>query len=79
MPKPDLRPTSEFDPSAPAMVHDQLNDDTFEWVPEKWREHYERYADEHAWDCGLGRAPAGWLAADASALKPIRRSAAGGF
>jgi hypothetical protein len=42
-----LRPMSEFDPSMPAMVHDQLND-TFEWMPEKWREHYERYASEHA-------------------------------
>jgi hypothetical protein len=40
----DLRPMSEFDPSNPSMVHDQLNDDTFEWLPEKYREHYERYA-----------------------------------
>ena len=39
---------SEFDPSKQAMVHDQLNDDTFEWMPEKWREHYESYASEHA-------------------------------
>ena len=48
MSTPDLRPMSEFDPSKPSMVHDQLNDDTFEWVTEKWREHYERYASEHA-------------------------------
>jgi hypothetical protein len=34
----------EFDPSKPAMVHDGLNDDMFEWLPEKYREHYERYA-----------------------------------
>ena len=27
---PRLRPMSEFDPSKPAMVHDQLNRDTFE-------------------------------------------------
>ena len=44
----DLRPMSEFDPSVPSLVHDQLNDDTFEWVPAKWREHYERYAYQHA-------------------------------
>ena len=35
---------SEFDPTKPAMVHDQLNDQTFEWEPEKYRAHYERYA-----------------------------------
>ena len=45
--QPALRPMSEFDPSKPALVHDQLNDDTFEWLPEKYREHYERYAHEH--------------------------------
>jgi hypothetical protein len=38
MPKPDLKPMSEFDPSMPAMVHDQLNEEMF-WHPEKWREH----------------------------------------
>jgi hypothetical protein len=45
MPKPeDLRPMSEFDPSKPALVHDQLNDDTFEWMPERHCADYERYA-----------------------------------
>ena len=44
--QPALRPMSEFDPSKSALVHDQLNDDTFEWLPEKYREHYERYAHE---------------------------------
>jgi hypothetical protein len=27
---PHLRPMSEFDPPQPALVHDQLNDETFE-------------------------------------------------
>jgi hypothetical protein len=52
MPEPEaLRPMREFDPAQPAMVHDQLNDDTFEWEPEKYREHYERYAQ--AWSPGI--------------------------
>jgi hypothetical protein len=37
----DLRPMSEFDPSKPAMVHDRLNDETFEWVPERYMAHWE--------------------------------------
>jgi hypothetical protein len=46
---------SEFDPARPALVHDQLNDDTFEWLLEEWREHYARYAQKFedglvAWD-----------------------------
>jgi hypothetical protein len=41
--QPDLRPMSEFDPSRWVLVHDQLNDEEFEWWPAK-REHYERYA-----------------------------------
>ena len=49
MPNPDgLRPMSEFDPSLPAMVHDRLNDQMFEWDPEEWREHYEQFAHAHA-------------------------------
>ena len=39
---------SEFDPSRPAMVHDRLNDQMFEWDPEEWRGHYERFAHDHA-------------------------------
>jgi hypothetical protein len=36
MPKPeDLRPMSEFDPSRRALVYDQLNDETFEWLPDR--------------------------------------------
>jgi hypothetical protein len=37
----DLRPMCEFDPSKPAMVHDGLNDETFEWVPERHMVHWE--------------------------------------
>jgi hypothetical protein len=33
MPKLEgLRPMSEFDPSREALVYDQLNDETFEWL-----------------------------------------------
>ena len=42
MPEPGtLRPMSEFDPSKRAMVHDRLNDETFEWVPERHMAHWE--------------------------------------
>jgi len=64
MPKPeDLRPMSEFDPSRPALVYDQLNDETLEWLPIRHRILYERYATRHddgivAWD---GLLLAGWL------------------
>jgi hypothetical protein len=34
-----------FDPSAPAMVHDHLNDRIFEWSP-SWHAAYEKYAAE---------------------------------
>jgi hypothetical protein len=59
---------SEFNPSMPTMVHDQLNDDTFEWVPEKWREHYQRYASEHTPGIVAWESPARWLAAHALEL-----------
>jgi hypothetical protein len=42
----DWRPMSEFDPSKPALVHDQLNDHTFEWQPERWAGEYRQYAEE---------------------------------
>jgi hypothetical protein len=49
-----MRPMKDFDPSAPAMVHDRLNDRTFEWKPE-WKANYEKYAkpfgpDVIGWD-----------------------------
>jgi hypothetical protein len=40
---------SEFDPALPSMVHDALNDATFEWKPE-WAANYR----EHAIDDGTG-------------------------
>ena len=36
---------SEFDPSKAALVHDQLNDITLQWQPEKWEAHFRRYAE----------------------------------
>jgi hypothetical protein len=39
-----VRPMNEFDPSKPAMVHDRLNDRTFEWAPETMQANYEKYA-----------------------------------
>jgi hypothetical protein len=36
---------SEFDPTKPALVHDQLNDWVFEFDPIKHRANYERYAE----------------------------------
>jgi len=42
-----LRPMSEFDPSQPAMVHDQLNDRTFRWDPD-WKQHFaEHHMESH--------------------------------
>jgi hypothetical protein len=38
-----LRPMSDFDPSRPAMVHDRLNDKTFEWKAE-WAANYREQA-----------------------------------
>ena len=43
--QPALRPMSEFDPSKPALVHDQLNDDTFEWLPEQHMPHWEPFKE----------------------------------
>jgi hypothetical protein len=40
----DWRPMSEFDPTKPALVHDQLNDKMFDWQPERYLEHYQQYA-----------------------------------
>ncbi len=62
-----MRPMKEFDPSAPAMVHDRLNDRTFEWSPASMQANYRRYAVEVApgvieWD---GWQLDGWLPIDA--------------
>ena len=31
----DWRPMSEFDPDKPALVHDRLNDQVINWLPEQ--------------------------------------------
>ena len=63
-----MKPMSEFDPSAPAMVHDRLNDRTFEWKPE-WRAAYEKHAARHA---------PGVIEFDGLLLRRARRQRAGG-
>jgi hypothetical protein len=42
-PPPSFEPMSTFDPSRAVLVHDQLNDNTFAWLPE-WRQNYEQSA-----------------------------------
>ena len=46
-----LRSMSEFDPSRLALVHDQLNDEFFEWQPARHGPDYERYAQP--WKPGI--------------------------
>ena len=41
--KPKLRPMSEFGPTRPALVHDELNNRTIEWRPE-WATNYREHA-----------------------------------
>jgi hypothetical protein len=58
-----MHPMKEFDPTKPAMVHDRLNDRTFEWKPATMQANYEKYADPHGpgvieWD---GLLLDGWL------------------
>lgn len=57
-----MRPMKEFDPSKPAMVHDRINDRTFEWKPETMEANYRQYAvtagDVVEWD---GLLLDGWL------------------
>jgi hypothetical protein len=57
---------SEFDPTRPSLVNDQLNG-PFEWEPERWAEDYRQTAQQYRpgvmiWDCLLLD---GW--------KPLRR------
>jgi hypothetical protein len=42
--KMTMRPTKEFAPARSAMVHDRLNDQTFEWKPATVQARYEKYA-----------------------------------
>jgi hypothetical protein len=60
-----------IDPSQPAMVHDRLNDRTFEWSPD-WLGNYRQYANEHSpgvieWDGLL----LDWLVADRRYIPPF--------
>jgi hypothetical protein len=43
-PHPGFRSMQTFEPSRPAMVHDELNQQTFEWQPE-WQSSYEQYGE----------------------------------
>ena len=45
------RPMSEFDPSRPALVHDDLNDTVFEWQPERFEVDFRKYASQ--WCTGV--------------------------
>jgi hypothetical protein len=58
-----MHPTKEFDPTKPAMVHDRLNDRSFEWKPAIMAANYRQYAqpfgpDVIEWD---GLLLDGWL------------------
>ena len=60
---PDLQPMASFDPTHPCLVHDGLNDCTFEWKPE-WAGHCREHAEDRdtpgviAWD---GLLLDGWM------------------
>jgi hypothetical protein len=47
VPPPELHPMNGFDPSKPAILHDQLNDQIIPWTGED-AEHWRRYASPHA-------------------------------
>jgi hypothetical protein len=44
-----LRPMFEFDPTRPALVHDELNDRTFEWKPEGAESYGKALDDSRRW------------------------------
>jgi hypothetical protein len=44
------RPMSMFDPSRPALIHDDLNDTFFKWQPERYEAHFRK----HAWQWCTG-------------------------
>jgi hypothetical protein len=56
-----MHPMKEFDPTKPAMVHDRLNDRTFEWKPATMQANYEKYVRTGCHR--MGRPVARWLAA----------------
>lgn len=49
----EWRPMAEFDPSKPALVHDELNDQVIERQPALYRQRFERYAQLFNPDKGL--------------------------
>lgn len=55
-PLPPWRPMSEFDPAKAALLHDELNDNVFEWSGEADQcDHWHKYASWHtpsvmSWD-----------------------------
>ena len=66
-----MHPMKEFDPTKPAMVHDRLNDRTFEWKPATMQANYEKYAEAFGpdvieWD---GLLLDGWLPLGAQPFK----------
>jgi hypothetical protein len=65
-PHPGFRSMRTFDPSHPAMVHDELNQQTFEWQPE-WQSSYEQYGELD------GRAVSNWDGLLLNGWRPIVR------
>jgi hypothetical protein len=60
----DARSMSDFNPSIPCEVYDELNEQRFEWKPRKWAASYRRHSSLHdpkrsviEWD---GLLLAGW-------------------
>lgn len=47
-----MRPMSEFDPTRPALVHDQLNDQTFRWDSERHGRDWQR-SEPTPWRSGV--------------------------
>ena len=43
-PHPGFRSMRTFEPSRPSMVHDELNEQIFEWRAE-WQSNYEQYGE----------------------------------
>ena len=71
-----MHPMNEFGPTKPAMVHDRLNDRTFEWKPATMQANYEKYATPSGpevieWD---GLLLDGWLPISTVGLRPDHES-----
>ena len=60
-PSPTLKPIYTFDPTQPALLHDQLNDEMMPWTAEQltsWRE-YANSAQQGR--DRMGRLAVGWV------------------